>query len=355
MWVEPVSLSDHDSGRIVLTAPNDFSVRRLKENYQSVFETEFSRLGQKIRIEFKVQNKKTETAKQLTGKKKAQKKRKTNRTEKPAAGFFPARAAVRAPKEQPMLPGMGPTFNSGRMLKKSFTFDDFVVGDNSNFAYSASLSLAQGRINGSGMLFLLSKTGLGKSHLSQAVGHHIIANSDANRVYYVTAEDFTNEMVSALKDNTINMFKEKYRKKCDVLILEDVHFLSGKDATQKELAATFDYLLDGDKKIIFSGGMGPGEIPKLNDRLRSRLCTGLITPIGAPDFTTRRGILKQKAKGLGVEIPGQVLDCIADGVRHDVRLLTQVLGDHEPGGVESPAAVLVHRAHDQLRAVDIVN
>lgn len=152
-----------------------------------------------------------------------------------------------------MLPGIDPSFNSGRMLKKDFTFDDFVVGDNSNFAYSASLSLAQGRINGTGMIYLLSKTGLGKSHLSQAVGHHIIANSQSNRVYYVTAEDFTNEMIFSLKNNCIDRFKDKYRQKCDVLILEDIHFLSGKNATQKELAMTLDYLLDADKRLFFQG------------------------------------------------------------------------------------------------------
>lgn len=244
MWIEPVALLDHDSDCITLSAPNEFSARRLKENYLGSFEKEFLKLGQKISIQFETQSKKTEA--------------------KGSKGFFPARAAVSrtAPSElimeQPMLPGMDPTFHGGRMLKKNFTFDDFVVGDNSNFAYSASLSLAQGRINnGSGMLFLLSKTGLGKSHLSQAIGHHIMANSKTGRVFYVTAEDFTNEMIFSLKNNVIERFKEKYRQKCDVLILEDIHFLSGKTATQKELAMTLDYLLDADKKIIFPDANDP--------------------------------------------------------------------------------------------------
>ncbi len=108
-----------------------------------------------------------------------------------------------------------------------------MVGDNSSFAYSASLSLAQGKMNGAGMLYLLGKTGLGKSHLSQAVGHHVITHKKAMSVYYVTAEDFTNEMIFALRDNTINAFKEKYRKKCEVLILEDVHFWPGKKPFKK--------------------------------------------------------------------------------------------------------------------------
>ena len=216
---------------------------------------------------------------------------------------------------------MDASFHSGRMLKKGFTFDDFVVGDNSNFAYSASVSLAQGRINGAGMLFLLSKTGLGKSHLSQAVGHHLMANSKANRVFYVTAEDFTNEMIFSLKNNTIQRFKDKYRQRCDALILEDIHFLSGKTATQKELSMTLDYLLDADKKIIFSGCERPDDIPKLNDNLKSRLNMGLLTEIQAPDFSTRVKILDKKSKGLGCALPGKITEYIAQELCDDVRQL----------------------------------
>jgi len=315
MWIEPVALLDHDSDRITLSAPNEFSARRLKENYLGSFEKEFLKLGQRIRIKFETHSKKAGA--------------KIKKTEaKTAKGFFPARAAVSrtvpsAPAvEQPMLPGIDPTFNGGRLLKKNFTFDDFVVGDNSNFAYSASLSLAQGRINnGSGMLFLLSKTGLGKSHLSQAVGHHIMANSNAGRVFYVTAEDFTNEMIFSLRNNVIDRFKEKYRQKCDVLILEDIHFLSGKTATQKELAMTLDYLLDADKKIIFSGCERPDDIPKLNESLKSRLNMGLVTEIQAPDFDTRIKILNKKSKGMGCRLPMHVTEYIAQELCDDVRQL----------------------------------
>ena len=326
MWVEPVALSDHNSDRIILTAPNDFFVKRLRENYQGVFETEFSKLGQNIRIEFKTQKTATDNrtaakTKQTAVKKTAAEQPASKPVETAAPGLFPARSGFSSSKDQPMLPGMGPTFNSGRMLKKTFTFDDFVVGDNSNFAYSASLSLAQGRINGSGMLFLLSKTGLGKSHLSQAVGHHILSNSNANRVFYVTAEDFTNEMIFSLKNNFIDRFKEKYRQKCDVLILEDIHFLSGKTATQKELAMTLDYLLDADKKIIFSGCERPDDIPKLNDNLKSRLNMGLVTEIQAPDFDTRLKILQKKSKGLGCALPMSVSEYIAQELCDDVRQL----------------------------------
>ncbi|MCG8633785.1 MAG: chromosomal replication initiator protein DnaA [Desulfobacterales bacterium] len=325
MWIEPVSLLDHDSDRITLSTPNEFFKKRLRENYLDCFKQEFLKLGKSVRIEFKTGGKKASGRKktyvpQKQTKKLPPVKERVNNTSR---GLFPARAAAQpAPRaKQASLPGIDPTFNSGRMLKKAFTFDDFVVGDNSNFAYSASLSLAQGRINGSGMLYLLSKTGLGKSHLSQAVGHHIMANSVANRVYYVTAEDFTNEMIFSLKNNVIDRFKEKYRQKCDVLILEDIHFLSGKTATQKELAMTLDYLLDADKKIIFSGCDLPDDIPKLNDNLKSRLNMGLVTEIQAPDFDTRLKILHKKSKGLGCRIPMPVGEYIAQELCDDVRQL----------------------------------
>ncbi|PIE61789.1 MAG: chromosomal replication initiator protein DnaA [Desulfobacterales bacterium] len=318
MWIEPVGLLEHDSDRITLSVPNAFFVRRIKENYLTQIQREFSRRGQDVRVDFKIHNKKSSTRKSKGDK---------SSDQDAAMGMLPARATVNRKAsffskiEQPTLPGMDPTFHSGRMLKKNFTFDDFVVGDNSDFAYSASLSLAQGRISGTNILYLLSKTGLGKSHLSQAVGHHILDHSNADRVYYITAEDFTNEMIFSIKNKVIDRFKEKYRRKCDVLILEDIHFLSGKHATQKELVMTLDYLMDADKKIIFSGCDRPDDIPKLDVSLKSRLNMGLLTEIHAPDFATRFKILKKKAKGLGCVLPTDVTEYIAQELCDDVRQL----------------------------------
>ncbi|CCK80450.1 chromosomal replication initiator protein DnaA [Desulfobacula toluolica] len=306
MWIDPVELLDFDQDHLELSSPNDYFIKRLKDNYLLTFKEEFSKLGvDDIRIDFKVSSKKE------TG------SGKNNKTSDTVSAI----PLVANRSKQLELPGLQLKFNNGRMFKKGFTFDDFVVGDNSNFAYSASLSLAQGNINGSSILYLLSKTGLGKSHLSQAVGYHIIKNSQSKRVYYVTAEDFTNEMIFSLKNKTIEQFKEKFRRKCDVLILEDVHFLSGKDATQSELAVTLDYLLEADKKIIFSGCELPDEIPKLNDQLRSRLTLGLVTEIGKPDYSTRVRILKKKSKSFGCKIPNHVTEYIAQELSDDVRQL----------------------------------
>ena len=269
-------------------------------------------MGQKVRIEFKVGKKKINSG-PIRGKK--------------AIKTMPAIPAdIRMPSEfHPQLPGMTPAFNCGRMLKKNFTFDDFVVGDNSSFAYTASLCLAQDKLNGASVLYLLGKTGLGKSHLSQAVGHHMLAHKGTQGVLYVTAEDFTNEMIYSLRNDRIDQFKEKYRLKCDVLILEDVHFLAGKTATQKELSMTLDYLIDADKRIIFSGCELPDEIPKLNESLKSRLNMGIVTEIKAPDFGTRVKILKKKSKRIQCVLPTPVTEYIAQEVCDDVRQLESAL------------------------------
>ena len=304
MWIDPVQLLDYDHHHIKLSSPNSYFIKRLQDNYLPILKKEFINLGiEDVQIEFKVPSK--------------NKSELNNKDSK--IGSFPAVRSFTKKAKQKDLPGL--RFNSGRMFKKGFTFDEFVVGESSNFAYSASLSLAQGKINGSSVLYLLAKTGLGKSHLSQAVGQHIMTNCLAKRVYYMTAEDFTNEMIYSIRNNKIDQFKIKYRTQCDVLILEDIHFLSGKDATQKELAITLDYLLDADKKIIFSGCELPDEIPKLNAQLRSRLGLGLVTEIGAPDFKTRVRILKKKSKTFGYNIPDQVTEYIAQELSDDVRQL----------------------------------
>ncbi|WP_321492425.1 chromosomal replication initiator protein DnaA [uncultured Desulfobacter sp.] len=317
MWIEPVTLSAQDAEKIVLAVPNEYYVKRLKENYLGYFEEGFLSQGQKVSIEFKVY-------------KKIRSSDEINFDFMPAQNTTSAMPAIPAafgmPSQyHPHLPGMTPAFHCGRMLKKNFTFDDFVVGDNSSFAYKASLCLAQGTLNGTGVLFLQGKTGLGKSHLSQAVGHHMLAHNVNQRVFYVTAEDFTNEMIYSLKSNSIAQFKEKYRLKCDVLILEDVHFLTGKTATQKELAMTLDYLIDADKKIIFSGCERPDEIPKLNENLKSRLNMGIVTEIKSPDFGTRVKILNRKAKGIQCILPTPVTEYIAQEACDDVRQLESAL------------------------------
>lgn len=295
MWIEPIKFGGCDNGMAVLSCPNFFSRKRIQENYGKLICQELERImGQPCQLSVEI----TKTAPSGT------------RTKK-----------IRPVSSQRALPGHACRLHSGRLLRQEYTFDHFVVAGNNDFAYSAALSMAQKNQSTGNALYLLSKTGMGKSHLSQAVGHHILTTKRAENVYYMSAEDFTNEMIQAFKNDTFNKFKQKYRLQCDVLLLEDVHYLSGKERTQIELAHTLDTMLEAGKKIIFSSCFLPGDIPKLSDELRSRLSSGLISCIEPPSFKTRVKILKKKAEASGCRMPEDVLRFLASELTEDVRQL----------------------------------
>lgn len=293
MWIEPLVFETRQNNTMVLSAPNFFSRKRVLDFYATLIEKELENKGEGLkRLKVVISEK----------------------PEKPKQDEF-------APSSQMVLPMMNYQSQNGRRLRGDFTFENFVVGMNNDFAYSAALSYATGRTSSQYSLYLLSNTGMGKSHLSQAVGHYILSQSKGERVFYITAEDFTNEMVQAFKHNCLEKFKQKYRDGCDVLLLEDVHFLTGKERTQAELALTLDYLSDARKRIIFSSCLPPNEIPKLSDQLRSRISCGLISPIEAPDFQTRVRIVAKKAKEKGYDVCREVIEYLASELTDDVRQL----------------------------------
>ncbi|MBA3037000.1 MAG: chromosomal replication initiator protein DnaA [Desulfobacterium sp.] len=293
MWLEPIEFSRVENGVMVLSAPNYFSQKRAQDNYGSLILSELKKVtGEDNRYTVEV----------------AEKRRKI--------GLDRMQKSIQLP-----LPSENIRPHYGRFLRKDFTFDHFVVGGNNEFAFTASLSLAANKNSQQNCLFLLSKTGMGKSHLSQAVGHHIISQCPSERVYYLTAEDFSNEMVQAYKTDSIDKFKGKYRKECDILLLEDVHVLSGKERTQIELALTLDTLLDADKKIIFSSCYLPGDIPKLNDKLKSRFSYGIISSIEPPNFRTRVRILQKKMLSNGYQVKEDIINYLASELTEDVRQL----------------------------------
>ncbi|MEW6672533.1 MAG: chromosomal replication initiator protein DnaA [Thermodesulfobacteriota bacterium] len=292
MWIEPMEFEKDKPDGLMLACPNLFFKKRVMDQYGALIEQELSRISGK-----------------------------------PCQLFLAVSDKNRKSKSKPdeerqlPLPNLNLQPHSGRLLRKDFTFDQFVVGDNNDFAYSAALSMASHKNSHQNSLFLLSKTGMGKSHLSQAVGHFILSEYPSERVYYITSEDFTNEMIHALRHDALDRFKEKYRKRCDVLLLEDIHFLSGKVGTQTELALTLDCLLDANKKLIFTSCYLPADIPKMNEQLSSRLSCSLISAIDPPDFRTRVRILEKKAKLNGYEMPDDVKSYLAGELSENVRQL----------------------------------
>jgi len=292
MWIEPLIPTKCDESCFSLASPNFFSKKRVLDNYGDLIAAEISKAaGRPCRCLIEVSA--TNTLSQKNGNEDFQ---------------LP-------------LPNLNLRPHNGRLLRKDFTFDQFVVGGNNDFAFSASLALASRKNGIQNSLFLLSGTGMGKSHLSQAIGHYILSEHPTDRVYYTTAEDFSNEMVHAFRNDTINDFKRKYRNQCDVLLLEDVHILSGKERTQIELGLTLDTLLESQKKIIFSSCCLPADIPKLNDKLRSRLSCSLISNIDPPDFKTRVRILQKKSRLNRCKIPEDVIHYLASELTDDVRQL----------------------------------
>ncbi|MEW6262351.1 MAG: chromosomal replication initiator protein DnaA [Thermodesulfobacteriota bacterium] len=206
-----------------------------------------------------------------------------------------------------------------------YTFDRFVVGANNQYAYSATQALAAGSGLNTDSLYLLSEPGLGKSHLSQALSHQILTQDGRHRVYYLTAEDFTNELVHSIKTNCVEDFKAKYRRSCDVLVLEEIHFLSGKEKVQTELCYTLDCLTENNKRIVFTSSKLPRDIPRLGRQFASRLSRSLISTIEPPDYETRMKILERKARDNGLNVPEAVLDFMARRLTRDVRQMESSL------------------------------
>jgi len=300
MWIEPIEFVRSEGAAVVLSCPNFFSRKRVHDHYSGLIESQYKNLSPNVcKLVLEIPPKSDKAPRRIDS--------------------DPLRPDALPQLSLPNISVKGS--GTGQLLRKDFTFDRFVVGNNNDFAYSAALSLASRQEMNQNSLFLLSRTGLGKSHLSQAIGHYILDRFPRENVYYITAEDFMNEMVQAFRTNSIERFKMKYRNQCDVLLMEDIHYLTGKERTQVELAQALDYLFNADKKIIFTSCYLPADIPKINEQLRSRLTSGLISNIESPDFRTRMKILNKKIETLGCNISPRVVEYLAGELSENVRQL----------------------------------
>lgn len=210
------------------------------------------------------------------------------------------------------------------MLNPNYVFDTFVIGSGNRFAHAASLAVAEQPANAYNPLFIYGGVGLGKTHLMHAIGHYVREHNKSANVVYITSEKFTNEFINAIMDNNSNNFRNKYRN-VDVLLIDDIQFIAGKESTQEEFFHTFNALHEDNKQIIISSDRPPKEIPTLEDRLRSRFEWGLITDITPPDLETRIAILNKKAKADGLDIPSEVMNYIANQIDTNIRELEGAL------------------------------
>lgn len=222
-----------------------------------------------------------------------------------------------ASTENTTFPGISP-FNP------RYTFDTFVIGAGNRFAHAACLAVAEAPANAYNPLFIYGGVGLGKTHLMHAIGHYVSKRNPQSRVLYLSSERFTNEFISAIRENRGAEFRERYRS-IDVLLIDDIQFLANKEGTQEEFFHTFNDLHAAAKQIVITSDRAPREIATLQDRLRSRFEWGLLTDVQPPDLETRIAILQRKAKADGFHIPREVTQYIATQVDTNIRELEGAL------------------------------
>ncbi len=201
-----------------------------------------------------------------------------------------------------------------------YTFDTFIVGSSNNFAYAACKAVAQKNSAAYNPLFIHGPSGLGKTHLLCAIKHEFAKNNPNANIIYVNSETFTNELITAIQNKSVDAFHNKYRK-ADILLIDDIQFIAGKESTQEEFFHTFNELHQVGKQIVLTSDRPPKDIKTLEDRLKSRFEWGLLTDIGLPDFETRIAIIKRKAELLNITIPDDVAQFIANKLRNNIRQL----------------------------------
>jgi len=245
-------------------------------------------------------------------------------------------------------------------LYSRFTFESFVIGSSNRFAYAASLAVAENPAKAYNPLFIYGKVGLGKTHLMQAIAQKIREKHPTVKHVYMSSEQFTNELIDAIRNRSTKQFRQKYRY-IDVLLIDDIHFIAGKESTQEEFFHTFNALHDCRKQIIISSDRPPKEIANLEERLTSRFAWGLITDIQPPDFETRVAILRKKIEREPVVVPNEVMLFIAEEIKTNIRelegalirVIAYSLLEEKPISLEMAKTILKDMVKETVKTISI--
>ncbi|MGH7944798.1 MAG: chromosomal replication initiator protein DnaA [Opitutaceae bacterium] len=314
MWFEPVVCLETTTDGLTLGVPNDFAAIWIHDNYLDLI-TQRLRLtaGRMVNVTLR----KAEAAVRGTG------------SPLPSLnGSRPHAEASPGPRVRTSNTRRPGRYDDRGLatgtLNPRNTFETFVVGSNNQMAHAASMAVAQAPAQAYNPLFLYGETGLGKTHLMHAIGHAILRHNQESRVAYLSTEKFTNEFIQALQENSLTKFRQRYRH-ADVLLLDDVQFLAGKERIQEEFFHTFNDLFESGKQIVMTSDRRASEIQKLESRLVSRFEWGLPADIQAPDLETRLAILRTKAQTLNCNLPEQILNFIAQNITKNIRRLEGAL------------------------------
>lgn len=292
-WLKATEASDLQGDTVVIEAPNEFARDWLESRYTNLITDALEDItGSALQVKFVI----------------------------PQAEA-PVENEPAPPKAAPSSSSQDPPKS---MLNDKYSFNTFVIGSGNRFAHAASLAVAEAPAKAYNPLFIYGGVGLGKTHLMHAIGHYVIDHNPNAKVMYLSSEKFTNEFINAIRDNKAVHFRNKYRN-VDVLLIDDIQFLAGKEQTQEEFFHTFNALHEESKQIVISSDRPPKEIPTLEDRLRSRFEWGLITDITPPDLETRIAILRKKAKAEMLDIPNEVMLYIANQIDTNIRELEGAL------------------------------
>lgn len=301
LWIEPLKLVQLQGEKMILSSPDRYFSAYVRQKFLGIIEATVHDLGMEaVKIFFR------EELSSTLG-------RGTQKVNKHVA------------KGQMRLPNVPVNTSQFRSLHPKYTFDEFMIGESNILAESACKSMVAKDDSIGPCLYINSGTGLGKSHLTHAVAHKILTDSPMTRLHYVTAKQFAAEMVRGIRTNTMDDFKTKYHENCDILLVEDIHSLTGKKKTQEELNEILDLLIKTGKKVIITSNSAPRDLVGIDNEFRSRMTSGLVTSIQAPDVATRCRIVEKKAAQHHLALDEELVSYLANHIRGDIRQIESSL------------------------------
>ncbi len=306
-WLKNTSLLSLDDGLAVVGVPTSFAQVTIEKKYEPEIRRSLSNLlGRQMAVEVSVNGTRKRTEQPIT-------------VEHEAAATGPVAAPTHPPHAQREYG------TSGTPLNPRYTFDNYIVGSSNRVAHAACMAVAEHPGEAYNPIFLYGGVGLGKTHLIQATGNHALTQRDL-KILYVSSEQFTNDLINSIREHRTEEFRSRYRT-IDILLIDDIQFIAGKESTQEEFFHTFNHLHGANKQIIMTSDRPPNTILTLDDRLRSRFGGGLTTEVKLPDLETRMAILRAKGMTLRVDLPDDVLDFIARKVQSNIRELEGALNN----------------------------